>query len=470
MRSNFYLTEKLGPKQSLTPEGFLLCAEVPLARIGVMIYGPDETPIKAGPEGIVKIVREAADVFTEETIASAQGKPVTNDHPDEDVTPENWKDLCHGTMLNVRRGEGMLDDLMIGDLLVTTKEGIDAVRSGKVEVSLGYEADYEDVGEPGSGIGKQTNIIINHIALVDQGRCGPRCAISDAKPTSLRSETMTTKKKSNRILDALMSAFKAKDAAEVEELAKKVEDEFPEAAGGESGETHIHIHSNGTVSGGDELVEGVESGGAAPATENVQTKDDEFAAHVAQNASEHADMAARITALETALQALSGEGAPGADEEAVVPEEAMDEFPEELKGEAAKAKDSRYFADSFQDTVAMAEILVPGIRVPTYDGAQKPGTTFKKICGLRRQALDLAYAQPATRGMVDDVLNGKELNTKNMTCDAVRTLFRAAASAQRNANNATGSRSAAHDSKPVKTAPRSLADLNALNASMYANK
>lgn len=472
MRSAFYTTEKLGPKQSLTPEGFLLCAEVPLARIGVMIYGPDETPIKAGPEGIVKIVREAEDVFTPETLASAQGKPVTNDHPDEDVTPENWKDLSHGTMLNVRRGDGVLDDLMIGDLLVTTKEGIAAVRSGKVEVSLGYEADYE---ETGLGVGKQTNIIINHIALVDQGRCGPRCAISDAKPNLKGTGTMKTK--SNRILDALMKAFKAKDAAEVEELAKKVDDEM-QGDPDKTGDTHIHIHSNGTIS--DAPGEGADPAAAALANagatggeggaEGAKTIDDAFAEHVQQNASEHADLAARIQALEAAVQALGGTGGTATDEEAEVPSEALDEFPEEVKEEASKAKDSKYFADSFQDTVAMAEILVPGIRVPTFDGAQKPGTTFKKICGLRRQALDLAYAQPATRATLDDVLGGKELNTKNMTCDAVRTLFRAAASAQRNLNNAQASRTGDTTKSTAKVGPRSLADINRLNAEKYATK
>ena len=470
MRHSFYLTEKLGPKQSLTPEGFLLCADVPLARIGMMVYGPDETPIKAGPEGIVKIMREADDVFTEETIASAQGKPVTNDHPDEDVTPENWKELSHGTMLNVRRGEGILDDLLIGDLLVTTNDGIAAVRSGKVEVSLGYDADYEEIGEPGSGMGKQTGIIINHIALVEQGRCGPRCAIGDAKPTFNRSKDMATKPKTSRILDALMKAFKAKDAGEVEELAKQVADELPEAAEGEkTGDTHIHIHNGQGTMEGDPASTNVSDNEVA---ENVATKDEDLAAHIAQNASEHADMDARITALEQAIAALqAGEAAEHAqDEESVVPTEAMDEFPEALKEEASKAKDSKYFGESFQDTVAMAEILVPGIRVPTFDAAQKPGTTFKKICGLRRQALDLAYAQPATRATLDDVLGGKPLETKNMTCDAIRTLFRASASAQRVANNATAGRANVSDKKQGKTAPRSLAELNALNASKYANQ
>jgi len=466
MRSSFYVTEKLGPKQSLTPEGFLLCEEVPLARTGMMIYGPDETPIKAGPEGIVKIFREPADVFTPQTIGSAQGKPVTNDHPEEDVTPGNWRDLSHGTMLNVRRGVGAMDDLLIGDLLVTTPEGIDAVRSGKTEVSLGYEADYE---ETALGVGKQSNIIINHIALVDQGRCGPRCAISDRQPDQLRSTAMA--KKPSKILDAMLKAFKAKDAAEVEQIAKQVEDELPEAATVTNGDTHIHVHTGSDpalpMTGNDQEIPGSTAGseGGTPA----RVLDDEaLQAHIDQNAAEHAEMREMITALQQQVAALqAGEAAEHMGDEAM-PEGALDEIPEEFKEEAKKAKDSAYLMDSFQDTVAKAEILVPGIRIPTVDRASKPGDSYKRICGFRRQALDLAYVQPATRAFLEDALQGKELDTKNMTCDAVRTLFNTAAASKAAANNAGGGHKTG-DSKPAVQAPLTLAEVNRRNAARYAS-
>ena len=46
------------------------------------------------------------------------------------------------------------------------------------EVSCGYDADYEQTS-PGKG--KQSNIIGNHLALVDQGRAGHAYAIQDHK-------------------------------------------------------------------------------------------------------------------------------------------------------------------------------------------------------------------------------------------------------------------------------------------------
>ena len=152
-RLEFFTIEKLGPKQSMTPEGFLLCEEVPIARTGMMIYGPDETPIDAGPDGLVKIFREEDEVFRPETVASAQGKPVTDDHPDEDVTPVTWKEKTVGIAMNVRRGVGAMDDLLLADLLITTEEGIELIQDGKREISCGYDADYEETA-PGVGCQK----------------------------------------------------------------------------------------------------------------------------------------------------------------------------------------------------------------------------------------------------------------------------------------------------------------------------
>jgi len=438
----------------------LLCEEVPVARTGMMIYGPEETPIDAGPDGIVKIHREESDVFHEDTIASAQGKPVTNDHPDSDVTPSDWKKLSHGIMLNVRRGTGAMDDLLLADLLITTEDGIAAIQSGKREVSLGYEADYVEVAP---GVGKQANIIINHVALVEQGRCGPRCAINDEKPNLDIEVTMKRRNVNDKLKSLLRRAFKAKDSDDFEEIVKDAEElgleettdeELPEAT---KEDEEIHIHVDGQDEDG----------------EDFRTTDDEL---WEQNASEHADLSARIDALEAQIAALTGGGdseesfdeAP--EEAAAAMEQAMlDEVPEGLEEEAAKAKDSRYLGESFRDTVAMAEILVPGIKVPTYDAAANPVQTFKKICHFRRQALDTAYADASTKSVLDELLVGKRLNTKNMTCDAVRTLFNSAAATKRRMNNSSGVRDSLQQKQATKGV-MSLADLNRRNAELFSKK
>lgn len=482
-RYSFFVVEKLGPKQSLTPEGFLLCEEVPLARTGMMVYGPGETPIEPGPDGITKIFREPEDVFSPETLASAQGKSVTNDHPDEDVVPENWKELTHGFMFNVRQGEGSQDDLMIGDLLVTTPEAITAIREeGKVEVSLGYDAEYE---ETGPGMGKQKNLLINHIALVVEGRCGPRCAIKDSKSSLNGSNSMpvkSTKDKKSLIKGLLDKAFKAKDAAEVEALQSQIDEALE--SGPESSTGDIHIHLPGATPAAD-----IETG-------IQETDDDEGATgegdQWAKNAQEHEEFRTRLQALEELVKTLTaapaadaegeGEGENTSDSEEeeegkgtadeAEEKEIQDEVPEELKEEASKAKDSAFLQDSFQDTVAMAEILVPGIRIPTFDSSVAKKNSFKVICGLRKLALDSAYATADGKAIIDDVLGGKTFDSAKMSTSELRSLFRSAASTKRAINNRSVVKQSvsvfnAKDQSAKPQGVKTLADLNKRYAEVY---
>lgn len=442
----FHTTEKLGPKQSLTPEGFLLCLDVPLARTGMMIYGPDETPIKASADGLVRIFREESEVFNDITLASANGKPVVNEHPDSDVLPENWLQLAKGVCLNPRRGLGAMDDLMVGDLLITVPEEIEAVQAGKREISLGYDADYEQTAE---GAGKQTNIIINHIALVESGRCGPRCAIGDHNhEVQLLLKKEPEMAKGNKFKDMLMKAFKAKDAEEVEKMAEGMNDED---MGGAEGETHIHIHNN-----------------ADPIPSDLTADEDE---PDEMKKTADAEMAAWRTSTDERLEALEKgmTGTGDADDPETM--DAMEgEMPEGVtKDQARKAKDSAYLTDSFQETVSLAEIIAPGIRIPTFDRAARPASSLKSICALRSQALDLAYAQPQTRGLIDELLAGKTLDTKKMTCDATRSLFRSVA-ALKKTENKKATFSVSDNEKNQTRGVKTIADLNKLNAEYYNKK
>ena len=501
IRASGYTTFTIGPNQELTPEGFLLCKDVPVARTGVMIYGPDETPIEPGKDGTVKISREDEDVFNDRTIASAIGKPVTNDHPDDDVIPETWKELAHGVALNVRRGTGAMDDLLLMDLLITTKEGIEAVQNGKREISLGYDADYEET-EPGKG--RQSNIIINHIALVEQGRCGSRCAIKDELPTILTQErqqmanrydkkpAVRNKKGLAKVMDLLFRANKARDAEELNDIINEAAedadfneqenvgnlDEMPAAEGGD---THIHIHSDGskvTAPADDdgELTDGGEEsdkGGRASFT------DDDIQEHMDRNQAEHQAMMARLDALE-AKAGISNrdEDTEEMNSESLDDGEDLEEFLEEEKPEgiaakdARKARDSRYLGESMKNTIAMAEIIAPGIRVPTYDRMSKPSITAKKICSLRKKALDAANLDNSTKHILTAIMGGKTLDTSRMTCDAARVLFSSAAAMKSMSNNSQGVRDSIKEITLQGAAkkPATIEEINIANAAYYASQ
>src|SRR5574343_375627 len=344
-RIRFFITEKLGEHQALTPEGFLVITDVPLCSTGVLIYGPNEVPVRPGTDGTVKIYREPEAVFDATHIASIQGKPVVNDHPPDDVRPDNWKRYIVGTILNPRRGEGSKSDLLIADLIIRDPAAIADIRAGKREVSMGYDADYEEVSP---GVGRQLNLLANHVALVEAGRCGPRCAIKDANTFSTKGDDMKTRDNS----PAKARRVPLSDEA-VEKIGEILSNESANDEGGEH--THIHVHASGDPAPG---------GG-------MQHDDESLQAFMEQNASEHASFEQRIAALEAKI-AGAGAGAGTGDEEteeekaareakerqaqsdteaeAKLEEELAEEAPAGTQDKARKARDSVYLDDSFKAT------------------------------------------------------------------------------------------------------------------------
>ncbi|MGB1276011.1 MAG: DUF2213 domain-containing protein, partial [Nannocystaceae bacterium] len=71
--------------------------------------------------------------------------------------------------------------------VMTDKATIEAIESGKRQVSNGYMADYDMTpgvtpdGQEYDAV--QRNIRGNHIAIVDRARCGPVCAVADGIPS-----------------------------------------------------------------------------------------------------------------------------------------------------------------------------------------------------------------------------------------------------------------------------------------------
>lgn len=446
----FFTTAKLGPKRALTPEGFLICYDVPLARTGEMIYGPDESPIKPGADGLVHILREPEEVFRPETIASFNGKAYCVLHPDDDITPANYRQLAHGHIIDPRRGEGDQDHLLIGDLVITDPSEIEAVNrsieDGEMpELSCGYDADWiEDAERPGWGW--QENIIGNHVARVPNGRCGARCAIGDRHH---RGESSMAAKKGAGLRDMLRRAFKAKDEKELETLEKELEehekarDEEGEGEGGKNVTVNVH-HP--------------EAGDGKYATK------EEFDAHVKDNADEHAALAKRIEALEAGKTEDKAKDEAAAKE---LEEEFEEEAPAGTGDKARKAKDSAYFEDSFQDALAGAEILAPGIRTPVFDRAAAPKTTLNAVCKLRRTALDLAYHTPEMRDVIEELNGKKPLVLDGMPCGKVRSLFNAAVTARKAQNNAGAKREGARDTNAKPKGIRSIDEWNEANRNFY---
>lgn len=184
-----------------TPEGYLVCKNVPIARTGVQDYRGSEFGGEE-PEQLYHVTRLQKEVFSPAAIASFEGKPVVDEHPDEDVTPDNFNRYMKGVCRDVKQGEGDLASYLVGDLVIYDRDLITKIKNGKREISCGYDCLWVPTADDAY---EQREIRGNHIAVVDRGRAGHKVAIRD---NAGRSKKMS---KSKNIFARMLAAF-AKDA------------------------------------------------------------------------------------------------------------------------------------------------------------------------------------------------------------------------------------------------------------------
>lgn len=164
------VSEKLSPHRFKTPEGYLICTDAILARTGKQTYRRREVfgDMSDKGEEEIEINRDEKEVFDPVTLASFENKPLTIEHPNEDVNPENHHDYAVGFTRDIKRGRIDGNDVMLGTIVVTDAEAIKDIESGElVELSCGYDCDVVDEANP-----QQRNIRGNHVALCERGRAG----------------------------------------------------------------------------------------------------------------------------------------------------------------------------------------------------------------------------------------------------------------------------------------------------------
>ena len=168
-----YYGSSISPHIDRSPEGYLICRDVPINRTGVQDYLAGELGLDGDPERVVKVYRLPEDVFAPAALASFEGKDVTNSHPPEMLTVENQAAYSKGHLENVRRvGDNTVADLFIKDPMLVSQVESGAMR----EVSCGYNCNFE----PYLDGYKQTRIRGNHLAIVPRGRAGGSVSIHDA--------------------------------------------------------------------------------------------------------------------------------------------------------------------------------------------------------------------------------------------------------------------------------------------------
>ncbi|MER9188309.1 DUF2213 domain-containing protein [Mesorhizobium australicum] len=160
-----------------TADGYLV-ATARAVRTGIQLYAGHEVGMP--DQDVVRVYRAADQVFSQDSLQSFSHAPITVDHPDEEVTADNWKALSVGEVSTAAKQDGQWVML---PLILKDAAAIKSVMDGKRELSAGYTCDLDftpGVTADGEAFdAQQRGIKINHLALVDRARAGSKARIGD---------------------------------------------------------------------------------------------------------------------------------------------------------------------------------------------------------------------------------------------------------------------------------------------------
>lgn len=338
------LSYPISPNKALTKEGFLVCRNAVIASIGTREYLPNELDqVKPNADGKVFLIRPSDVLFSDDTINSFEGKPVTLGHPDvPNVNGENWKQFAVGTVSHVRQGRESTAGCLVADIIIFDPKAIEEVVNGKaIELSCGFDS---NVIDQGGGIGVETNFIGNHVALVPLGRGGRTCSLKDSAITKSRNKKMAFFNKKDEAPDVSAQILQQLQALTERVAAIEKSTQAQSPAPSTNADEAKQPEPNDQPTAPDNKA--VET--PAPATEEKKADDDDM--NVAPNPLAGIDPAVLGVAI---LQALNDAKADKkADEKAdkCKKEEAKKDAKPEIKLDAAMIRDAADIAPSLAPT------------------------------------------------------------------------------------------------------------------------
>ena len=204
-------------KRTKDENGFLTIKDNPIAVAGVFDYLHSEL-FEDGEDRIVKVYRDFEDLKKIKDTFS--NKPIIHTHK---WAGDETKQVDGAIASDIRIDEK--NQALVSDLIIYNPDLIEAIESGKdVELSPGYTG--KVIEEEGRYKGqsydyRQFTDIVNHLAVVENGRAGDNLKIQDSKNKLLERESMKADDK--KFLDTLKRILKFKD--EEIEAVETVEDE-----------------------------------------------------------------------------------------------------------------------------------------------------------------------------------------------------------------------------------------------------
>ncbi|ALD93477.1 hypothetical protein CR3_4295 [Cupriavidus gilardii CR3] len=140
----------------------------------------------------------------------------------------------------------------------------------------------------------------------------------------------------------------------------------------------------------------------------------------------------------------------------------------ETAGKLDESDVDLYTGDAAASIPSRAEILAPGIKLPTLDAKMATKDRAAALCKCQRKALDLAYQTEVGKKAISPFLGGKTADFGKLPPALVHAAFMGASELVKAQNNAGAARGAAptRDFGKVKT----VADINAANRKFWADR
>lgn len=184
-------------KKEITPDGFLVQYDVPIARTGDFIYKAYEFAFISNdgvdPNQDFKVFRDHSS-FTQDILDKNKDIPFTNDHPNGPVNTKNANRTIVGGVHDLYV-DG--DTLYAARIVIHDQKTIDDIeKKGKKEVSIGFEATYDLQPENINGSyydGREKVLRINHLSLVNAGKAGPQFKMHTKQESKEMSQPETVK-------------------------------------------------------------------------------------------------------------------------------------------------------------------------------------------------------------------------------------------------------------------------------------
>lgn len=163
------------------------------------------------------------------------GLPITDNHVDPDEPYMSLGSIV-GSEIVKAKDKSIKKTIEVKNKVKVCKDLLKVISDGKNELSLGYEAKITDVRDKELGYDfTQTNIIPNHLAVVDKGRCGNACKIIDKN--GVKNMDIKTYQDAKNAFTGILQLMPTLDAEEQEYMKSKM------AKAGEKEETDMEMEA-----------------------------------------------------------------------------------------------------------------------------------------------------------------------------------------------------------------------------------